>query len=104
MVPAIEDLISVLRDAHTFLARPDNDFAWSSWRDANEALGELDSLIATMSAGQLPPEMKVSILFAPTGPIQEVSMSSGWAWEFIELSERFDAALKRAYTDESPLG
>jgi len=29
-------------------------------------------------------------LFAPTGPIQEVSLSSGWGQEFLELAERFD--------------
>ena len=33
------------------------------------------------------------MLFAPTGPIQEVSLSSGWGDVFIELAERFDDAM-----------
>ena len=38
---------------------------------------------------QLAP-MVIRVLFAPTGPIQEVSLSSGWGHEFIKLAERFD--------------
>jgi hypothetical protein len=34
----------------------------------------------------------IEVLFAPTGPIQEVSMSSGWSREFLRLAERFDEA------------
>jgi hypothetical protein len=37
------------------------------------------------------------VLFAPTGPIQEVSISSGWGNEFLDLAERFDRAVQRAY-------
>ncbi len=32
---------------------------------------------------------------APTGSIQEVSVSSGWGEEFLAVSERFDAVIKR---------
>jgi hypothetical protein len=32
-------------------------------------------------------------LFAPTGPLQETSMSGGWADEFLALSDRFDKAI-----------
>jgi hypothetical protein len=40
------------------------------------------------------PELKV--LFAPTGSIQEVSVSSGWGEEFLGLAARFDKAAARA--------
>ena len=35
----------------------------------------------------------MQVLFAPTGPIQEVSLSSGWENDFIELANRFDDAV-----------
>jgi hypothetical protein len=41
--------------------------------------------------------MDLSILFAPTGSIQEVSLSSGWGDEFIYLSMDFDRAEGEAY-------
>jgi hypothetical protein len=46
---------------------------------------------------QPPAELSLSILFAPTGPIQEVSLSSGWGGEFLKLASTFDAALDEVY-------
>jgi hypothetical protein len=94
---ARQQLASVLREARSFLARPGNDFAWSPWEDAGAALAEVNRLIAELEAGRFPPRLAVSILFAPTGPIQEVSLSSGWGEEFLELAARCDAAVEAAY-------
>ena len=87
----------MLREARAFLARPGNDFAWSSWGDAGAALAEVDRLLAALEAGRLPDRLTVSVLFAPTGPIQEVSLSSGWGYEFLALAARCDAAVEAAY-------
>jgi hypothetical protein len=88
--PSVADrpdtLIEVLQEARALLARPDNDFAWSSWPDAVAALGEIDGLIAALrnKAPVDPPTLQV--LFAPTGPIQEVGLSSGWGHAFLALA------------------
>ena len=95
--PAREKLVAVLREAAVLLARPQNDFAWSSWEDAGEAQTEISRHIAALEAGELPPRLQLTVLFAPTGPIQEVSISSGWGEEFLSLAERFDRAERRAY-------
>jgi hypothetical protein len=92
-----QNLVAVLREAHAFLARPDNDFAWSSWVDAQAAFREIDGLISRIESGSLPPRLDLTVLFAPTGPIQEVSVSSGWGQEFLRLADRFDAAMETAY-------
>jgi hypothetical protein len=94
---ARQQLANVLREARSLLALPGNDFAWSSWEDTGAALAEVDGLIATLEAGRLPSRLTVSVLFAPTGPIQEVSLSSGWADEFLALAARCDAAVEAAY-------
>jgi hypothetical protein len=39
----------------------------------------------------------VSVLFAPTGPIQEVSLSSGWSETFLKVAERFDRAERQLW-------
>ena len=85
-------LADVLSETRLLLSRVDNDFTWSSWRDGNKALQEMDGLIAKLKAGEIPPMSRMSILFAPTGPIQEVSVSSGWGDEFLHVAARFDAA------------
>lgn len=89
----IQKLVSVLREAEDFLKRPNNDFAWSPWDNAADALREIDGLISRIESGDMPKRIDLEILFAPTGPIQEVSLSSGWGQEFLALAERFDAAV-----------
>lgn len=82
-----DELLEILMKVRELLARPDADFSWSSWSDADEALEEIDGIIRRVEYGLFP---EMVVLFAPTGPIQEVSLSSGWGDEFIKLAERFD--------------
>lgn len=89
-----EKLIDVLREARDLLARPGKEFLWSSWENARQATREIDQLIAEVRSGGLPSEA-LQIVFAPTGPMQEVSLGSGWGDEFLSLAARFDDALGR---------
>jgi len=43
-----------------------------------------------LERGELPDRLAMRVLFAPTGPLQELSLSSGWAQEFLELADAFD--------------
>jgi hypothetical protein len=92
-----QNLVEVLRETRTFLARPGNDFAWSSWEDSEAALREIDRLISRIESGSLPSFRDLTVLFAATGPIQEVSLSSGWGQDFVLLADQFDAAIDQAY-------
>ncbi len=92
-----QELVEILREARSLLALPGNDFVWSGWENADEALHEIDNLISAVEAGTLPDRLDISVLFAPTGSIQEVSLSSGWGQEFLELAARFDEVMERAY-------
>lgn len=97
MSAASNELLQVLRSAREYLARPGNDFFWSGWHDADAAIREIDGLIRIVETGKLPRREDVSILFLPTGPIQEVSISSGWGDEFLSLAEQADDVLERVY-------
>ena len=92
-MPSLSGLISVFEETRGLLARPENDFIWSSWRDREDALDEIDQILSALRSGELPEMTTLEVLFAPTGPIQEVSLSSGWGSRFLELSQRFDAAM-----------
>jgi len=48
------------------------------------------SLLDLVKAGTLPERLKLTVIFAPTGPLQETSMSSGWAETYLKIAERFD--------------
>lgn len=69
----------------------------ASWPDAAAALGELDQIIAQIERGELPQRLRVEVLYAVTGPMQEVSLSSGWADEFLEVAERLDKAAEQVW-------
>jgi hypothetical protein len=84
-------LIGVLEGTRALLLRPDNDFTWSSWRDAEHALAEVDGHLTRLRAGGALGTRTVAIVFLPTGPLQEVAVNSGWGDAFLELADRFDA-------------
>ncbi|HXJ23438.1 MAG TPA: hypothetical protein VMT03_24705 [Polyangia bacterium] len=89
------ELADVLASARELLARRGNDFGRSSWKDQESALEELDHVIEKVGRGHIP-KMTLDVLFAPTGPIQEVSISSGWGQEFLAVAEKYDSAIARA--------
>ena len=92
-----QKLIEILRETRAFLERRDNDFAWSSWEDAPAALREIDAIVTRIESGDMPQRADIEVLFLPTGPIQEVGLSSGWGQQFVELASRFDSAIEQAY-------
>jgi hypothetical protein len=81
----------ILREARVLVERSDNDYTWSSWPDRQHALAEIDDLIDRVEAGTAGPG-QAAVLFAPTGPLQELAESSGWGGSFLELAERLDGA------------
>jgi hypothetical protein len=85
--------IKVLEESKHFLVKPENCFDWSSWENAEEAISEIDALILAIKSGNRPKKLDLEVLFAPTGPIQEVSLSSGWGNEFLRLASKFDRAI-----------
>ncbi|MEQ1489425.1 MAG: hypothetical protein ABL932_02645 [Terricaulis sp.] len=87
-------LLDIFHRARDLVARPDNDFAWSSWRDAEHALEEIDANISRLRNGETPDTSSMAILFSPTGPMQELSLSSGWGNRFLQLASEFDEALE----------
>jgi hypothetical protein len=93
MHSAKKELLNVLKETRELLALPENDFAWSTWDDTAEALSEFDRLVANIESDRRFDLLDLAVLYAPTGPIQEVSLSSGWGREFCDVAARFDAAL-----------
>jgi len=85
-------MIEVLEDTKAYLARPENDFVWSSFSDSAHAKKEIDDHIERIRKNDFSKGLDLRVLFAPTGPIQEVSVSSGWGDDFLTLAARFDRA------------
>jgi hypothetical protein len=87
------ELAAVLRRIAELLSRPDVDTAWSGY-EPDELRSEIYSFLER--AGLPLDEAgrdRLRLLFAPTGALQETSLSSGWGQEFVALATRFDDAV-----------
>ncbi len=89
-MPNFGKLIEVFQEARKLVSRSGNDYSWSSWQDAAHAVQEIDFLLSKLLNGEIPAQAEV--VFLPFGPMQELSLSSGWADEFLKLADRFDSA------------
>lgn len=87
-------LLGLVREVRELLARPENDFSSSAWADRDAALTELDHHIAKLEEGETDQIAALKALFAPTGSIQEVSITSGWGQEFLKIAAQFDVAAR----------
>ena len=87
-VPA---LIAVFKEVRTHLARQER-FLYAGWEDADEALAEIDAVLAALRDGRVPDAL--AVYFLPTGPLQEASLDGGWGDAFVALARRFDAAMR----------
>jgi hypothetical protein len=87
-----EALLDIFHRARELVGLPQNDFSWSSWADAESALAEVDGVIERLQRGEAPDMSQMKVLFAPTGPMQELSLSSGWGNRFLQLATEFDEA------------
>jgi hypothetical protein len=85
-----EQLKAVLYETITAVGRDGNDFLYSGWDDARDAFAELGPLRHALDDG-CTDEAALATLFAPTGALQELAISSGWADEYARLADRFDA-------------
>jgi hypothetical protein len=97
-MPNLGKLISVFEEARELVADPGNDFSWSSWVGRDDAVDEIDGILSVLRSGAVPKGLSTGVLFAPTGPMQEVSLSSGWGGVFLMLAERFDEAMAASDT------
>ena len=82
-----EQVLFRLAELRALLVLDGNDFAWSRWDNATEALEDFDAVVASGSATEL------LDLLLPTGSLQEVSLSSGWGDEFVRIANDIESML-----------
>jgi hypothetical protein len=86
-----ENLLDVLRQTRRKIAQSQN-FVDSHWSDRAAALAEFEALLRQIGSGVLP-KAELDVLFAPTGALRQLSVSNGWAYQFLVLASRYEAAI-----------
>ena len=103
-MPNFGELTQLFDEVRKLVSLPENDFSWSSWLDKDHALLEIDGIRNQLLDAKLP--VDANVLFLPTGPIQELALSSGWGDTFIRLADWYDDAVAGRDCEcyETPLG
>ncbi len=87
-------LILILEATQELLQLPKNDFSWTYWHNTEEATKHISRLIRQIKVKRQLSKVDIDILFAPTGPLQEVSINSGWSELFIKVADKYDQVAK----------
>lgn len=89
------ELIGVMKDIRNTVNHPEIDLCWSKYNDLAELLKQIDFYIGSLEQADVSIMKDLSYFFAPTGSLQEISMSNGWGQKFIELSIVVDELIQK---------
>jgi hypothetical protein len=84
-----QELISIIQSIKNKITDT-SDMSWTYYNSAQELRNELDAYISQLDQGKTEALEKLNFLFAPTGTLQEHSISNNWSEEYLTLSGKFD--------------
>ena len=90
----VVQLREVLEQMKMFVERS-GESDWTPHTPA-EVSADLSISISQLARGEAIDVDHLKMLFAPTGPLQEIAMSSDWANEYLTLSSKFDDLIPQA--------
>lgn len=85
--------IALLQAVRERVGQPDNDFGWTPWTDTAAAQAGIDRLLRPLLLGRSPDRGELALLFAPTGALLELALSSGWAEDAVRMAAQADRLL-----------
>jgi hypothetical protein len=87
-------LIEILETIKKLILEPRTDISWSTFDSKDELIIEIDAHIKKLNLKDFSKIKDLILLFAPTSDFQEISLSSGWSNQYLNISEKFDIAIK----------
>lgn len=88
------EVIDILETVVHVLELPGTDVAWSHYNSVEEVADDINQHIRRLRRGDLSKIDDLTLMFAPTGSLQEISISSDWGEGFLDLAARFDRAIE----------
>lgn len=90
----VSGLVAVLEDVLKIVETETQDVSWAGgwWDEADDMTADLRDHLSRLRQADTSRMAELKVLFLPTGPLQEVSISSGWSTRYLDLAARFDAA------------
>ncbi|WP_261305933.1 hypothetical protein [Paenibacillus andongensis] len=82
--------VEILREVRNLIDSPYTDVTWSSYNTTEEVLSAVDIYIIRLTERDNSVLSELKLFFAPTGPLQDISINSGWSNKYLDISSRFD--------------
>ena len=86
----MDKIVFQLNRLKKYLLHPDTDISWSYIDDVNEIIERIDLLEKGIRNGNDTAFKELLYLLAPTNDLQEISISSGWGDEFLDIAESLE--------------
>ena len=91
----MKEIIAILTEIIEIIKTSPGYLDWSGYRTIGEPIEELTAHIERLKQNDLSGIPQLKMLFGPTGPLQELSIDNGWAYQFLDLAKRFDHAVAK---------
>lgn len=91
-----EEFAACLNEIRPHIVRRDNNFTWTGWQDAVEALADIDATRAALMLERPEGRKRAVLLFATDGPLHRLALDSGWDDVFWQISPRHEEPLMAA--------
>ncbi|MFX1569299.1 MAG: hypothetical protein ACFFCV_13125 [Promethearchaeota archaeon] len=90
----ITAVIKILENLKRIIKAKETNIIFSTFNSIEDLIFELDTHIYKLKDKDFSKISDLILLFAPTSDLQEISMSSGWGKQFLDISKRFDRIIK----------
>jgi hypothetical protein len=84
------ELLEIVNEVITICEVSPQYVDWAGYRDQDELLADLRDHASRLRSGDTSRLPELRVLFLPTGPLQDISVDSGWADKYMRLAGRFD--------------
>ena len=91
----ITEAIRQISRLKNLLLLPTTDVMWSNYDSVNEAIKDLEEIEKGLKESDKNTIDKLCLLLAPTGNLQEIAISSGWGYEFLDIAAALDKAVQK---------
>ena len=82
----IAEAIKQISRLKILLSLPTTNVIWSNYNSADEAIKDLEDIEKGLKGSDKNAVDRLCFLLAPTGSLQEISISSGWENEYLEIA------------------
>ena len=84
-----------LQRLRELLSQPSTDVFWSTYRTSDEVIEDLVLIEKGIMNKDQNSIDKLLFLLLPTCDLQEISISSGWGYEFLDIAKALEIALDK---------